>query len=250
MPYALIPTTGKGSRPDVPESHACVRVAVEMAMIHNVILRAINSIHQQAPYVPLAQQNAFVRYNTVVFGALSHHHDNEERFFFPELDELLGTKGFAQSAVEQHHAFEAGAQDYKAWLDKVEAKQAPYHAEKLRSLLDGFMPILRQHLVDELELLLDLKSLDSDRLATFAQEFQKGAVKGVDPFLLPFLMGGQDTSYLLDDQVELVPIPFFLRFAINWIFYWKHRDLWQFLPSNMQSVKQPLRYAASSSVLG
>lgn len=182
-PYRLIAETGKLKRNDIPSGHCCTEVALEMALVHNVILRAFNSIYNQAPHVPPSRQRAFLTYNDVAFHFLQHHHKTEETDFFVKIEQITPSmKGFWDRALEQHHAFEQGAKVYKDWLDAVRRGEAEYDGKHLQSLIDGFMPTLHQHLFDEIEMLINLSVLDSQELHNFFEAFKKRAIAGVDPF--------------------------------------------------------------------
>ncbi len=95
-------TRQKGDK--VKGSH---EMAVEMVVIHNIILRGINSVYLQCVNVerdPGAVAD-FVNYASVWAGLVKEHHDGEEELIFPELEELVGAPGIMAANVDQHHAF-------------------------------------------------------------------------------------------------------------------------------------------------
>lgn len=84
------------------------------------------------------------------------HHDNEEAMFFPKLEEVIGAPGFMTGSVEQHAAFHGGLETLLAHLEAVSAGADRYDGKKLRCLVDAFMPVLTEHLHDEVKTLLAL----------------------------------------------------------------------------------------------
>ena len=71
--------------------------ATEMALIHNVIIRGINSIYLQAPNIKL--ENDIEDFLTYMYSwsLLVHiHHDNEEATMFPLLEKYIGVDNYSQ----------------------------------------------------------------------------------------------------------------------------------------------------------
>ncbi|KAF4621572.1 hypothetical protein G7Y89_g14514 [Cudoniella acicularis] len=91
-PYKLIETPIQAqncSKPYPPYVHA----ASIMTLGHNVILRGLNSIILQAPYVPPSKTSAFIEYALIWAEVLTHHHTMEETRLFPEIERITGEKG-------------------------------------------------------------------------------------------------------------------------------------------------------------
>lgn len=84
------------------------------------------------------------------------HHDNEEELFFPRLEELVGVPGLMTSNVEQHVAFHDGLETLQAYLGAVEAGEDKFDGKRLRGIIDSFMPVLTEHLHDEIKTLVAL----------------------------------------------------------------------------------------------
>ncbi len=127
--------------------------------MHNSLLRGINSVYLQCLNVERSPGHvlAFVEYASSWSRILHHHHSTEEQYVFPEIDAITGEKGLMDANVEQHHAFEKGVEQYTLYLKRVEEGKEKYEGAKLRTMIDSFMPILRQHLFDEI---LTLKALE------------------------------------------------------------------------------------------
>jgi len=131
-------------------------------------------------------------------------------------------------------------------LDEVAANKTPFDGEKLKELLDGFMPILRTHLEDEIQMLLDLSAYDSMKLKEAANDAHERALGDSKPAEeLPILLGCQDASFKIDGDpgVMRAKLPWFLPYMTQFIFHWKNRAAWQFLPSTYHYQRRPLPYA-------
>ncbi len=63
--------------------------------------------------------------------------------------------------VQQHHTFERGLEEYTAYLQKVKDDKEKYSGSKLKAIIDSFMPVLRQHLQEEIYTLKDLEKFES-----------------------------------------------------------------------------------------
>lgn len=94
-----------------------------MALMHNAIIRALNSIYKQAPHVEAKDNKDFIDYALCWYEILysmpygfvegrfqktanldSDHHESEEEFFFPAVEQAADEKGIMDTNVEQHRA--------------------------------------------------------------------------------------------------------------------------------------------------
>jgi hypothetical protein len=134
-------------------------LVTEMIIIHNCLIRAINSIYLQCVNIERSPKDIpdFVEY-CAVWGKLLHeHHDGEEQDLFPDAEVAAGVPGLMAANVEQHLAFHDGLEQYAAYLDDVKAGKAPYDGAKFKDIIDSFMPAMHRHLVDEIATLQGLK---------------------------------------------------------------------------------------------
>jgi hypothetical protein len=153
-------------------------VASEMIAVHNCLLRAINAVYLQAANVEATGDEAviaaFVNFATLWSDIVHEHHHNEETKLFPDIEALVGAPGCLQANVEQHHQFEPGLHAYQAFVADVSAGKEKFSAAKLKGIIDGFMPVLTQHLHDEIETLKGLKKYGEDvDWETYMQELNK-----------------------------------------------------------------------------
>lgn len=115
---------------------------------------------------------------TMLIGKKVHeHHDNEEELFFPQIEKVVGVPGLMTANVEQHAAFHGGLETLLTYLDAVKAGEDKYEGKRLRSIIDSFMPVLAEHLYDEIKSLLALnKYEDKCDWAAWMQEMSTAIV--------------------------------------------------------------------------
>jgi len=126
------------------EDHAAT-FAVDMSLIHNVFIRALNSIHRTAPIIKNKDKVAFAGY-CLTFAQLVHeHHHTEEEIIFPFLQKKIDM----DHNLEQHAKFATQIRAFEDHMTNVQRKREEYDAEKVVKLLDEFGDHLVEHLHDE-----------------------------------------------------------------------------------------------------
>ena len=145
-----------------------------MSLAHNGILRGLNSIYIQAAHIPsedLVIVKDFLIYCQCWCESMHHHHEAEEKSFFPAIEELSGVPGLMQQNVEQHKAFTPGFEQFLEYVATCQRKD--YDGETLLRLVDGFAEPLTKHLHDEIQTLLALDKYDSDRVKQAYKNLEK-----------------------------------------------------------------------------
>lgn len=175
-PFALIPTPiflAKDSQttPDVFDE-----LASEMALVHNIVIRGLNSIYLQAPHIKPADEKSFARYMGGWFALLHSHHSGEEAMFFPYVEKMTGVEGIMDTNIDQHKVFHDGLDNFKAYADAVIAGTEKYDGSRVIEIVDDFGPALMQHLGDEIPTILGLRQY-GDKLAGLPKLFQEEADK-------------------------------------------------------------------------
>ena len=135
-----------------------------MALAHNIIIRGLNSVYVQAPYVQPADQHAFLLYARNLFGMLAIHHDSEEETIFPAVERMAGEPGVMAANVAQHQAFHGGIDALLAYIGAVLGGGQPYDGRRLVRLIDAFGGALLEHLADEIQTLLDLRRFGAEKM--------------------------------------------------------------------------------------
>jgi hemerythrin-like domain-containing protein len=138
-----------------------------MANAHNVIIRGLNAIMQQAPYVKISTDPAYNKkdvqdllfYVSLWVKMVQHHHSNEESFIFPEIEKFSGKPSLLDDSKHQYKRLLAytqatNPQDYR-WDG----------SEGMEKIIDSFSKDLIDHLHAEVEVFLAMKDLDSAGLS-------------------------------------------------------------------------------------
>lgn len=134
-----------------------------MANAHNGLIRSLNSMYLQAPYVTEdADIQDLLQFAIFWQSWIEEHHLGEEKFFFPDVARITGQKDIMDSNIEQHHAFLPGMQAFIAYVKECKKANSTKGFDKVEfiQLIDSFGPLLAKHLADEIETLLGLEKYD------------------------------------------------------------------------------------------
>lgn len=137
-----------------------------MTIIHNCVLRGINAIYLQADGVAtrgtakdkLDFANFAYQWGTMI----DEHHQTEEEHVFPDINELSGVPGLMDANIQEHAIFHEGMKNFMSYLDRVKQGEEELSGEKLKGLIDDFVPTLRAHLDNEIETLVALDEYKVD----------------------------------------------------------------------------------------
>lgn len=141
-----------------------------MANAHNAIIRGVNAIVQQAPYVATSTDKAYKEqdvkdllfYVSSWVKSVEHHHWAEESFIFPEFEKFSGRPGFMDDPKHQHALFHGGLERLLAYAQSVEPQDYRWlGVGGLKEIMDSFSKPLMDHLYAEVDLFLSLKDVDS-----------------------------------------------------------------------------------------
>jgi hypothetical protein len=143
-------------------------MAIAMTLPHNLLLRGLNSIILQGPHVREAQDiTDFLFFCRAWLMMVEEHHGAEDRYFFPELERLTGKPNVAESEKAAHEKLHEGLENLKAFIEKSGDDVGKYSWEGeggLREAVDRFAGKFREHLVEEIEMLMSLKVYESEEL--------------------------------------------------------------------------------------
>ncbi|KAH6999203.1 hemerythrin HHE cation binding domain-containing protein [Ilyonectria sp. MPI-CAGE-AT-0026] len=239
-PFPLIPTPAhKEAEPDMFS-----RVASEMSLVHNMVIRGLNSIYLQAPRVSQNDVPSFLQYALAWWALVNVHHTGEETDFFPYLEDATGQKGLMDVNVDQHHAFRDGLQSFKTYMEDCVAGKQTFEGNKVVGIIDEFGKVLVTHLTDEIPTLLQLREVGMDKLGGLEKQFglegEKnmkllGLVQG-----LPFCFCNHDVQYEDGKWASWPPAPRIVHILARHVTYWVHRDRWKFAACDRYGQLRPL----------
>lgn len=142
-----------------------------MAHAHNLILRGLNAILQQAPNVPAAPDPRFnaqdvkdlLFYVQSWVKVVHHHHWVEESFVFPEIERFTGRPDFMDQPKHQHELFHDGMEALAKYA--AETKPGDYRWEGgMKGIIDSFSKHLTDHLYAEIDICLGMADVDDKGL--------------------------------------------------------------------------------------
>jgi hypothetical protein len=102
---------------------------------------------------------------------MHHHHDAEEKVFFPSIEAIAGVEGLMAQNVEQHRAFTPGFEAFEEYCRSCRPEE--FDGVKLRGLIEGFAEPLVRHLGDEIETLRNTDKYDGVRMREAYRRFEK-----------------------------------------------------------------------------
>lgn len=147
-----------------------------MAFAHNAMLRGLNSIYLQAQHVSQPQDIAdFLFFVHSWASWVKHHHALEEERMFPGFEQVIGSPGFLQGDVEQHHIFQPMLQ--RLLVYSAETQPADYQAAVLRQLIETMAPSFHEHLTHEITSLLAMEPFDGPALLKVYKDCEAEAGK-------------------------------------------------------------------------
>jgi len=151
-----------------------------MALVHNVLLRGLNSIYLQAPNVKYPMDIMdFMVFSDCWSRVLHAHHLTEETVYFPLLEQQSSKKGVMETNHNEHEAFLPGLVAFDNFVSAAADDFVLYDPAKFTKLIDDMGPPLEKHLHHEVKVLVDLEkdeAIDWDLMGkTMAAESKKTA---------------------------------------------------------------------------
>ncbi|KAF5321840.1 hypothetical protein D9619_001863 [Psilocybe cf. subviscida] len=203
--------------------------STEMALIHNVFIRSLNSVHQHARQVT-TDAKAFAGYSLILIDMIHMHHLGEETFLFP----FLQTKLDMDQNIDQHEAFKGPLTAFEDYMRAVFDGKAKYDGEKVVALVEAFGDTLVEHLHEE------IPTISPERLAQFDRT-------GFDQVVLTMKnwrnkhepMASIGPFVIFHHDFNAVPnwprISGIAIFVVKYVLYWRvlkqqHHSYWKFAP--------------------
>ncbi|KAI0014301.1 hemerythrin HHE cation binding domain-containing protein [Xylariaceae sp. FL0662B] len=225
----------------------------DMIIIHNIVIRSINAIYLQCVNIEKGSPGDitdFMAYCAEFYHLIDDHHLSEEEDVFPGIEQLIGEPGFMDRSVQQHHAFLPGLGEFLEYVRAVrDGKEKKYDGGRLRALIDAFMPIMYDHLCDEIVVLKGLKKYEDkvdwdkywrEKSAEITARNKAGAY-GMKVFA-PFCISGHDAAFE-NGVFQWPPMPWVAKLVFRFWFSPVHKAWWRFAPCDASSKVQTLPFA-------
>jgi len=241
-PFQLLATTSHANKIDEKTADRYTKASDEMVVVHNIIIRGLNSIYLQAPHVKPKDYADFIGYCLCWSDVLHTHHHCEETIAFPEIEKSSGVEGIMDVNVHQHETFSSGLKDYQTYLLDVKGSPADFSGSCLCEIIDSFAPILLTHLSEEIPTLLSLSKfgdkIDMDKIW---EKDGRAAVGMSDKTAgLAFFFLNRDTTFEGGKWAAFPPIPRPIRWVFTHICTWPNRAYWKFASCDYSGKPQDL----------
>ncbi|CCA72628.1 hypothetical protein PIIN_06565 [Serendipita indica DSM 11827] len=213
-----------------------------MAGVHLILVESMLSTYQKAESIAPKDEQAFGFYALVTIGGVVTHHREEEEEYIPRLQPELVTP-----IVDEHHLFIGPLHELEEYLlsfnglkvDKSAHRYIPsgqakgtrpkYDGKRIAETIEKFSEPMLEHLEHELTYIsgdnLRKCKLPLSKLEQWT-EYERTILTKMDPFIAPVFVVGHTPP-----NSHFPPLPFgFRQFLIPYVFWWKHRKAWKFIP--------------------
>jgi hypothetical protein len=202
------------------------RVAVEVVVIHNCLIRALNSIYVQAPHIPLSEYNNFTTYALATYRGLVAHDPSSGNSLFSALERLTGNDRYTQ-----HHAeFDTPLTAWGNWLQSIASKKNNFSPDICRSMMDDFMPALHEHLeiVPWCISLSFNESSEGPHIADMMKEHMERVFGQMSKTkILPVFVLNHDAAFM-GEKHEFLGGMALVRWVLREVCAMKYKECWKF----------------------
>ncbi|KAG9006948.1 hypothetical protein FRB90_009590 [Tulasnella sp. 427] len=147
--------------------------------------------------------------------------------YFPFLEARMGV-GRMSGNVAGHEAFYKPFGAFEELVEELISHPELWDAEKLRASIHAFMPVLREHLEEEITT-LDAAELRKHVTKKDWEEWEKMFMDDHKKNM-SFVKGGQ-LPFINGDSINgdwFPPLPGPLVLLVKYVLYWVHSDWWEF----------------------
>jgi len=204
-----------------------------------MITEGIANVYEKIDFIPEDEEQRFAHFTLIGILAIHHHHHIEETLIFPKME-----PEFTCPALQEHALFNDTLVELEDYLMAVLAfkkdskgspipdstkTKIPYDRNKIKALLERLSTPLFDHLSKEVEYLDPAKikesGLSEQRLIDISASVERHVQSEIDVTVLPHVIGH------VPPGTGFPPLPPFLtKFLVPYVFWWKHRKLWRYLP--------------------
>lgn len=224
--------------------------ALEMTRAHNLMIRLLNAIYQQGPYVTKKEDVAdFLFLGKCWVDITHHHHHVEETIFFPEVAKMSGKPELMGINLQQHQAFHDGMDEMERYCTTTTPEAFKW--ADMKAVIDAFAEPLMLHFRAEIPTILALREYDSDKVREIWAKVDKAATDSggasAQEVVLPCALGCIDKTFEDGYHKDFPPIPWFVTLLITYVWSRKHRSVWRFLPCDFSRNPKPLAFTAETA---
>ncbi|KAH7165620.1 hypothetical protein EDB81DRAFT_865662 [Dactylonectria macrodidyma] len=229
-PFKLIPSSKSGAELG-KEPKGAQKLACEMTLVHNAILRGLNAVYNQARSVSTKGTRKdkldFANFAYAWTMVLKEHHRVEEDRVFPLINELTGVPGLMDGNVAEHQEFHDGFEAYLEYADKAR--------EHLEHDIDTLLALDKYS--DKVDWVVWFKKV-IDEIMGYAM---KNAEFRTDEFPMTIIL--HDETFDEGMWQNFPPIPWLFALLLRWMFMYRRKDWWRFSGCDFASQPQQLPFA-------
>ncbi|KIM22282.1 hypothetical protein M408DRAFT_28831 [Serendipita vermifera MAFF 305830] len=214
---------------------------------HLLILEILANIYSQLDTIPPAEEQNFALFCLFGMQFIEHHHHLEETVIFPMME-----PEFTTNVLAEHATFSGALHELDKYLKSVLAvkqgakngqvipivgqAKVPFSASTIKRYMETMIDPLFTHLEHELEWLapenIRASGLSKARLDQINAKAEEHIQNEMDISLLVF-----GTRHVRPESY-FPPLPWFLaKILVPWVFWWKDRKLWKFLPKSFVPIE-------------
>jgi hypothetical protein len=156
-PMKLLPLPDTKTTRHNPRAQA----ALELTLIHNTLIRAINSIYIQAPHIPLSEYTHFSSYALATYLGLAAHDSSS---LFSEIARQMTDN-------TPLRAFDTPLTAWGNWLKSIPSRKNNFSAKICRGMMDHFMSTLHQYFQSVVQGIIQVSERDVDKVM---KEYRNG----------------------------------------------------------------------------
>ncbi|KAI0022981.1 hypothetical protein F4780DRAFT_777106 [Xylariomycetidae sp. FL0641] len=219
--------------------HSYIDVATEMAHAHNVFIRGLNAIVQQAPHVPSSSDDNYKASD--VKDLLFYVHAWVKMKFSGEV-------GIMDTPKHEHELFHGGMEKLLAYAAATKPEEYRWEGPGgLKEIIDSFAEHLMSHLYAEVDVLMGLDRLDSTGLRKMWDKAEALAKQtgnlGMLYDVFPCVLGTADKTY--EGGNTFPPLPWVMPYLVK---YWfaAGNGAWRFNPCDWWGQPRPLAFVPRS----
>ncbi|KAH8804650.1 hypothetical protein F5884DRAFT_754250 [Xylogone sp. PMI_703] len=248
-PFKLIETPNKVRHDKGEKETGSSHAATEMALVHNVLIRALNAIYLQAQNIDADNKQDVEDFTGFISSwslTLRAHHDAEEEVAYPILNKDIGIENYMEPNIEQHRAFEPGLKAFDDYIQSVKEGKEKYNGARIRELVDDFAPVLVSHLTEEVDFISSLEKFeDKINWKKYEKDTADRAVKAANTeFEVPLMVTNMDFTFEKGvHEKHWPPWPWFAGFMFRWVFIPKHKGYWRFSTCDSKGMPKDLPFA-------
>jgi hypothetical protein len=141
--------------------HPRTQAAPELTIIYNALIHALNSIHIQAPHIPLLEYTHFSSYALATDLGLAAHDSSS---LFNEIARQMTDNTPLRT-------FDTPLTAWGNWLKSISSRKNNFSAEICRGMMDDFMSTLHQYFQSIVQGIIQVSERHVDKVM---KEYNKG----------------------------------------------------------------------------